>query len=278
MGDVIRFEEIDWRKSWIERQAGRGRIDDPAKWDARAESFASRVVSGYSRTFLSYLDLQPGESVLDMGCGTGELALQMAEAGHDVIAADFSQGMLGYLEAGMEERGLRNIRPIRMSWEDDWTACGVHEKCVDVAIASRSIMVTDLGAALDKLESVARKRIAITLSTGNTPSEDANLLEAIGRKPTSYFDTPYCMNMLFQRRICPELRIIESDKKHLFSSAEEACAHALGRIGDITDEERALAEEFIRSHLVPADDPIDPDALTLDYKRYSDWAFITWHV
>ncbi len=278
MGIITRFDEVDWRQSWIEMQEGRGHADDPSEWDARAASFSSRTVSNYSRDFLSCLDLQPGETVFDMGCGTGELALQMAEAGHDVIAADFSEGMLGYLARGMQERGLTNVRTVRMSWEDDWAAHGVGEKCVDVAIASRSIMVSDLGAALDKLSSVVRSRVAITLSTGNTPSEDADLLEAIGRKSVSRFDTPYCMNMLFQMGICPELRIIKSDKKHLFTSLEEACAHSLKRIRDITTEERALAEEFIAAHLVPANDPSNPGALELDYKRHSDWAFITWHV
>ena len=278
MSIIKSFDEVDWRQSWIELQENRGHADDPAKWDARAASFSARTVSNYSRDFLKYLDLQPGETVLDMGCGTGELALQMAEAGHDVVAADFSEGMLGYLISGMEERGLSNVRPVRMSWDDDWAAHGVHENCVDVAIASRSIMVSDLGEALDKLSSVARNRVAITLSAGNTPGEDAQLLEAIGRRPVSRFDVPYCVNMLFQKGIFPEVRIIKTDKKRLFSSPEDACKHAISYVGDITDDERVLAEEFIKSHLVPADDPIDPDALMLDYKRYSNWAFITWHV
>lgn len=278
MSIVTRFDEVDWRQSWIELQEGRGHADDPGEWDARAASFSSRTVSNYSRDFIAALGLQPGESVFDMGCGTGELSLQIAEAGHDVIAADFSQGMLSYLAKGMEERGIANVRPVLMSWDDDWAAHGVIAKCVDVAIASRSIMVSDLGAALDKLSAVARNRVAITLSTGNTPSEDADLLEAIGRRSISRFDTPYCMNMLFQMGVCPELRIIKSDKKHLFATPEEACAHALKRIRDITEEERALAEEFIAAHLVPANDPDMPGALTLDYKRHSDWAFITWRV
>ena len=278
MGTIIRFDEVDWRQSWIELQEDRGHVDDPSTWDKRAPSFSQRTLSGYARTFLEYLDLQPGESVFDMGCGTGELSLQMAEAGHEVISADFSTGMLSYLRADIEERGLMNVHPVQMSWSDDWAVHGVTDECVDVAIASRSIMVSDLGVALDKLSNVARKRVAVTLSTGNNPSEDASLLEAIGRKPVSHFDTPYCMNILFQQGICPELRIIKSDKRSLFATEEDAIAHALGRIRDITEDERAIAEEFVKNHLVPAGDPEDPGALTLDYKRHSDWAFITWHV
>ena len=65
MSIVTRFDEVDWRQSWIELQENRGHADDPAKWDARAASFSARTVSNYSRDFLKYLDLQPGETVLD---------------------------------------------------------------------------------------------------------------------------------------------------------------------------------------------------------------------
>ena len=50
--------------------------------------------------------MQPGETVFDMGCGTGTLAAEMATSGHKVIAADFSSGMLAKLRENMALRDI----------------------------------------------------------------------------------------------------------------------------------------------------------------------------
>lgn len=44
--------------------------------------------------------------VLDVGAGTGRVALDLAAAGADVVALDSSPALLGALEAGAEARGL----------------------------------------------------------------------------------------------------------------------------------------------------------------------------
>ena len=43
--------------------------------------------------------LPPASRVLDVGCGTGDDALWLAAAGHEVVATDFSQGMLNMTKA-----------------------------------------------------------------------------------------------------------------------------------------------------------------------------------
>ncbi len=267
--------DIDWRAYWRELQSFRGPVPDSSIWDARAESFASRRESPYSTTFVGYLDAQKGESILDMGCGTGEIALNLARSGHDVVAADFSPRMLSYLVDHAKEDGVGDrVRVVKMSWEDDWDSCGVEEDCVDIAVASRSIIVPDLGEAIDKLNRAARKKVAVTLSTGGTPVEDQSLLHAIGRRSVSEFDVPCCLNILFQMGLRPEVRYIDYDKRCSYSSVEEAVHDRVSRICDLTAEEEKLARRFIESSLVP--DPEQDGKLALAYKRISKWAFISW--
>ena len=281
------FDTIDWRARWTEAQCNRRAIDsDSTNWDKRAESFANRTVSNYSRAFIEYLDLKEGESALDMGCGTGEIAIQLAKAGNDVIAADFSKGMLSFLKQGMVEEdigaerssGLGSIRPIEMSWTDDWSAHGITEDCVDVAYASRSLIVNDLGAALDKLCLAARKRCAITLAVDSSPSEDNHLLKALGRTAVSCYDMVYTFNILYQMGLRPEIRMIASDKISTYDSMDQAIESALRHVQDPTPEECAVVADYIAAHLVENDDPDDPRPLKLDYSRYSKWAFISWEL
>ena len=75
--------------------------------------------------FLELARILPGETVFDMGCGTGALSVPLGQAGHTVVAADFSAGMLGVLREELDAHGVTSVFPKQMSWEDDWAACGV---------------------------------------------------------------------------------------------------------------------------------------------------------
>ena len=85
------------------------------------------------------MGIRPGETVFDMGCGTGAIALPLGELGHKVVAADFSQGMLDRMQAVIESQGIRTVFSKLMSWDEDWAAKGVRTGMVDICVASRSI-------------------------------------------------------------------------------------------------------------------------------------------
>lgn len=61
---------------------------------------------------LAHLGLNGGESVLEIGCGTGALTLPLAAAVGErgrVVAVDISEPMLGLARQRVGERGLRNV-------------------------------------------------------------------------------------------------------------------------------------------------------------------------
>ena len=51
-------------------------------------------VYGYGESLLELLNPRPGERILDLGCGTGQLTAQIAEQGAEVIGLDASAEMI----------------------------------------------------------------------------------------------------------------------------------------------------------------------------------------
>ena len=131
---------FDWAQAWRDKAAMRKRADSVEFWNNRAPSFAKTAgVSPYARTFLELADVHEGETVFDMGAGSGTLALPLARDGFKVFAGDFSSVMLDLMMERAELEGIGHLITTKvMAWEDEWDA-----PVCDVAFASRSIATDD---------------------------------------------------------------------------------------------------------------------------------------
>ena len=71
---------IDWNERWqAAHRRRRSDRNDREFWNKRAPSFASHArESGYVRDFLGLVRLSPDHTVLDVGCGTGTLAIPLS--------------------------------------------------------------------------------------------------------------------------------------------------------------------------------------------------------
>ncbi|HEU5198345.1 MAG TPA: methyltransferase domain-containing protein [Ktedonobacterales bacterium] len=63
-------------------------------WDATLYDTSHAFVWKYGASVLELLKPQPGERVLDLGCGTGHLTAQMAAAGAEVVGIDKAASMI----------------------------------------------------------------------------------------------------------------------------------------------------------------------------------------
>jgi trans-aconitate methyltransferase len=64
------------------------------KWNAELYDNKHTFVSQYGESVLALLDVKPGERILDLGCGTGDLGKQIHESGAGVVGIDASAEMI----------------------------------------------------------------------------------------------------------------------------------------------------------------------------------------
>lgn len=69
------------------------------KWDSQLYDNEHRFVSGYGEDVVKLLNPQAGETILDVGSGTGDLAAVIAESGAVVHGIDASESMVEQAKA-----------------------------------------------------------------------------------------------------------------------------------------------------------------------------------
>ena len=223
---------IDWNELWKAVYASspdrveKGR-DPAAHWNKRAAAYrrATRDERRATEQELAILDLRPGETVLDVGAGTGRLAVPVARTAAHVTALDPSEGMLAVLREQMAAAGRTNYSCLRKRWED--TVIGRDIEPHDVVIAAFSLGFYDLAAALEKLDAAARRAVYLFWHAGEwrDPDEMALYRAVFGEEATmrkGYPDYIYPVNILHDAGIYPNVRIYHAVWDAVYDSVEDA--------------------------------------------------------
>lgn len=134
-----------WMEFWQQAvgQKTKGGPMQAGFWDNRAGQFAKKPAGREEDRLTGVLDLirqaglEPdGASVLDIGAGTGALAIPLANMGARVTAVDFSSEMLRHLKKRADNEKVKIERSVLVSWDEvDLDAEGFR-KNFDLVIAS----------------------------------------------------------------------------------------------------------------------------------------------
>jgi len=89
---------------------------------------------------------QPGDRVIDLGCGTGQVSLPLAERGARVLAIDGNQAVLARLESVAHERSLARLEVLARPVD-----------CLVLPSQSADLIVTSY--ALHRLRDADKKRL-----------------------------------------------------------------------------------------------------------------------
>ncbi len=274
------MDRIDWNRLWQENYATEERKEDLAFWNAYAPKFRKKRAPGqdpYVEQFYEYSGFKPGETIFDMGCASGTLAIPFAQKGHEIYAADFSPEMLKQLQAGAQEAGVSDrIHPILLDWNEDWSERTDLPLC-DVAISSRSFITRDLTGSIKNLESVARRRVCIGAWDEPARGYDRVVAKEIGYERPGYACYFYVMNELMDRDLFPELRFIRYKLRLTrYESREEALRTQIEafRYG-LTEEQMQKLERYVDEHLIYCVEP-DRSYWKFDHGEESTVAHIRW--
>jgi len=139
-----------------------------ATWIAGDFGQIAKFLADEAEDFINRLGVQPGSNVLDVACGTGNLALPAARLGAKVVATDWSPTMIARLEARAREEGLNDVSGRVM----DCHALELDDHTFDVTGSQFGVMlVPDQPLALREMARVTRRGGRVLLIAYGAPNE-----------------------------------------------------------------------------------------------------------
>ncbi len=153
---------------------GEGLAWQTGVWDKMSNLYLEEVDQRFVPVIEGVIDraaIRPGESVLDLGTGTGSVALRVAsKVGEDgrVIGNDISQEMLGLAAHKAKELDIANV----IFQEGRAESIPAEDSSFDVVLASLSLMyVIDRGAAAREIARVLRPGGRLIAAVWAAPDE-----------------------------------------------------------------------------------------------------------
>lgn len=241
-----------------------------AAWDRRAARRNPRERdSSYSAALLERLDLKGISTALDIGCGTGNLAIPLALRLQHVVALDFSSEMLRHLRNNATAAAVspEHLAVHQLAWTDDWEA---HLQPADLALCSRAMDFGDLRRCLRKMHRFARQRCVLVLHAGSSYL-GPDVLRLLGRTVHPRADYIYAVAMLHQMGIRCGVSFLASTGGMAYDDVGEFVESVHWRIGDLAPEEVA------KLHALFARLPRLPDG-RVAYSHPFCWAILEWSI
>jgi SAM-dependent methyltransferase len=208
------FVPLDFAAAWQtftnqRHRAARTDEDDRTMWASFADQYDARTHFSDGLQALLESLVRPGDTVLDVGAGTGRMALPLARIARQVTALDHSPAMLDVLRRKMIQQHITNIQPVETTWQQ---AANVPQHDVVIAIWSL-YRQPDILTALHKLVDATRRTLVIADGdSGMKPPHEiphAALLNDIwGSRGKGIPNYLYFAGMLWQIGVRADVRVI----------------------------------------------------------------------
>ena len=259
-----------------------------ADWNKAAASFDAFTMLELDDTarYLEEVGLRDGDTLLDVCCGSGRVALMAAQRCRGALGIDSSEAMIDLARSHASEMGLRNVRFRLMDW--DAVLPGQNLERCDVVFASRCNAMVEV----EKLSQLARRtvvaqffgdappipRLQEVLFAGcgdssafpRSPRSDGRMCvsQATSSVPITYVDL---VRIVHERGYLPNLRVLPERFVAAFSTLDEAVAFACA----LRPERACGNEERVRANLMPFLREMDEG---FEFKMETRAALVWWDV
>ncbi|WP_419771422.1 MAG: class I SAM-dependent methyltransferase [Candidatus Marinarcus sp.] len=264
----MNYHDIDFNALYMEQKCNSTfKIKDKQEWNKKAASMNKKIhKSIYNDDLIAKMDFSGCESLLDVGCGVGNVAMKLAKKVSTVYALDYSDVMLEFLDENIKAEQIHNIIPIKASWDDcDWSA--IPE--ADIVLASRSMEVKDMKDALEKINAKAKKRVYLSYKVGGS-FVDKKILKVLDK---AIFDKPdyiYVLNILYGMGINPKVDYLKSEgRREQYDTKENFIKSVEWSLDTLTQKEKETLAEYY--------DCLGENKEGLG-EQYNHWALISWEV
>lgn len=243
-----------------------GSVPPPGRpdWNKGAAAFDAFTMLELEDTarYLDEIGLREGDTLLDICCGSGRVALMAAQRCRSALGIDSSEAMVGLARRHTDEMGLDNVRFDLMDW--DAVLPGQNLARHDVVFASRCNAMVEV----EKLSMLARRtvvaqffadappipRLQEVLLAGcgdgsrpvRPPRADGRMCvsQATSTVPVTFTDL---VGIVHERGYLPNLRVLPERFRATFPTLDAAVAFACS----LRPERAKGNEERVRANLLP---------------------------
>ena len=189
--------------------------------------------------------LQPHETVLDIGAGSGRYVMPLVQAGHQVIALEHSPSMREQLQLSVDPAHAAAVTVVDGTWP---TPQAVH---ADVMFAAHVVYaVRDLAPFLQAMHQQARRMCVLLMGVRHPTTPVLPLWQAYHGVPRLPLPGAYeCLGVLAQLGSAANMHVLPAGPGIRYASEAEAVAETCFRLRlpyDDVHQQRVAA--LIREH------------------------------
>jgi ubiquinone/menaquinone biosynthesis C-methylase UbiE len=256
---TMKIEEIDWNEVW-KTQIQRNKDSSPGRdclriWESRESALRFWNMSHENKNRVDETvwstDTKPDSHVLDIGAGPGTLAIPFAQKVSHVTAIEPAAGMVSVLKEMMAEHAVNNIDVVQKRWEDVDAGADLQPP-YDVVMASFSLGMEDIRAALEKMNAVSSRYVYLYHFAGPT-SWDLQWKELWPKLHGKEYHlgpkSDVLYNVLYQMGIYPHVRTFRLQHNQRYASMDEAFEALRPQAKAETAEQVEIFRDYLRMAL-----------------------------